>query len=369
MGDRRQILSFDALRAIAALLVMSSHVRDVLLAEWRPALGAPMWLFYLLTSLGHPAVTIFFVLSGFWITKVVVERREAGTWSWGGYLLDRLSRLWVVLLPALLLGAAADFVTLRVLHFPPPRWGSQSIPADVDTHFTLFTFFANAAFLQGQFSYAFGTNGPLWSLANEFWYYLWFPALYAAVATRRITLPAILAIGTAIVFHSFLPGFVCWLCGSALYALSRRYGRLNATWGVLGWAPFAALFFVDHDSGSGLRDIALAVACILPFWRAKDWPFGKGARLAAYGAGSSYSLYAMHYPLLALAVAALGLHQRLQPSVAAIGGCLVLCVGLALATWAFSQLTERNTKRVRQWVAGFAADLMRASRPRAPEAG
>jgi peptidoglycan/LPS O-acetylase OafA/YrhL len=366
MTDRRQILSFDALRAIAALLVMTSHVRDVLLVDWRPALGAPLWAFYVLASLGHPAVTIFFVLSGFWITKVVVERREAGAWRWGSYLLDRLARLWVVLLPALLLGAAADFVTLRVLHFPPPHWGSQSIPADVDTHFTLYTFAANAVFLQGLFAFAFGTNGPLWSLANEFWYYLWFPALYIAVTTRRITLPAILAIGTAMVFKSFLPGFVCWLCGSLLYLLSRRFGRLNVTWGVIGWAPFAALFFVDHDSGSGARDIALAVACILPFWRAMDWPLERGRTLAAYGAGSSYSLYAMHFPLLALAVAALGLRQRLHPSIVSIGGCLALCAALALATWAFSQLTERHTRSVRQWAAGLAPGLG-IGRPRVSE--
>jgi peptidoglycan/LPS O-acetylase OafA/YrhL len=369
MADRRQILSFDALRAVAALLVMSSHVRDQLLLEYQPAFGAPTWLFYVATSLGHPAVTIFFVLSGFWITKVVVERREAGTWSWGGYLLDRVSRLWVVLLPALLLGAAADFVTLRVLHFPPAHWGAQSIPADVDTHFTLYTFFANAVFLQGLFAFAFGTNGPLWSLANEFWYYLWFPALHIALTTRRVTVPALLALATAVAFSSFLPGFVCWLCGSALYFLSRRYGPLNVTWGIIGWVPFAALFLLDHDSGSSVRDIALAVACILPFWRAKDWGFEKGAALAAYGAGSSYSLYAMHFPLLALAVASLRLHERLRPSVVTIGGCLALCAALTLAAWGFSQLTERHTRRVRQWVARFGSDLARASRPRPSEIG
>src|ERR1700744_3333974 len=109
MTDRRQILSFDALRVASALLVMSSHVRDVFLAAWGPAFGPVAGLFYNLTSFGHAAVTVFFVLSGFWITKVVVERQEAGTWSWGGYLLDRLTRLWVVMLPVLALGALADF--------------------------------------------------------------------------------------------------------------------------------------------------------------------------------------------------------------------------------------------------------------------
>jgi peptidoglycan/LPS O-acetylase OafA/YrhL len=369
MADRRQILSFDAFRAIAALLVMSSHVRDVFLTDWRPGFGAGAWVFYSLTSFGHPAVMVFFVLSGFWITKVVVERQAAGTFSWGGYLLERLSRLWLVLLPALLLGAAADFITLRVLHFPPPHWGAQSIPPDVDTHFNLSTWFANAFFLQGLFAFAFGTNGPLWSLTNEFWYYLWFPALHIAVTTRRVTVPAVLALGTATLFNSFLPGFVCWLCGSALYMASRRSAGPKGWPALLTWIPFLVLFVADRPTDSWLRDIALALAAVLPFWQAMGWSFRRGEALAAYGAGSSFSLYVIHFPLLALTAAAIGLHERLRPSAATIGAGVVLCAVLALAAWGFSQLTERHTRRVRQWLAGFASDLAKVSRPRTSEMG
>ena len=366
MADRRQILSFDALRALAALLVMASHVRDVFLTGYRPEFGPVAWAFYILTSFGHPAVIVFFVLSGFWITKVVVERQEAGTFAWGGYLLDRLSRLWVVLLPALVLGAAADFVSFRVLHFPPPGFGAQSIPADVDSHLTPLWFAANALFLQGLYAPAFGSNGPLWSLTNEFWYYLWFPALHLAVATRRVTVPAALALAAAMLFRPLLPGFVCWLAGSALYLASRRYGPLKAPWGLLAWVPFLVLFFLDRPTDSKLRDIALAVAAAPAFWQAMNWPFRRGAALAAYGAGSSFSLYLVHFPLLALTAAVLGLHVRLRPSPAAMGGCLVLCSALILAGWGFSQITERNTRRVRQWAAGLGSTVG-AGRPRASE--
>ena len=368
MADRRQILSFDALRAVAALLVMSSHVRDVFLTGYRPEFGPVAWAFYVLTSFGHPAVIIFFVLSGFWITKVVVERQEAGTWAWGGYLLDRLSRLWVVLLPALVLGAAADFVTFRILHFPPPGFGAQSIPADVDTHLTAAWFAANALFLQGLYAPAFGSNGPLWSLTNEFWYYLWFPALHMAMATRRVTVPAVLALLTAMAFRPLLPGFVCWLCGSALYLASRRYGGLKASWGLAAWIPFLVLFVLDRPTDSKLRDIALAAAAVPAVWWAMGWRFRRGEALAAYGAGSSFSLYLIHFPLLALTAAVIGLHERLRPSVTTIGACLVLCAVLALAGWGFSQLTERNTRRVRQWVAGLGSELI-ARRPRVSEIG
>ena len=369
MTDRRQILSFDALRAVAALLVMSSHVRDVFLTGWRPGFGVGAWLLYELTSFGHPAVMVFFVLSGFWITKVVVERQEAGTFNWGDYLLDRLSRLWLVLLPALLLGAVADTITFHVLHFPPPGFGAQSIPADVQTHLSPTWFAANALFLQGLFAPAFGSNGPLWSLTNEFWYYLWFPALHMAMTRRRITVPAVLALLTAMVFRPLLPGFVCWLCGSALYMASRRYAAPKGWPALLAWIPFLVLFVVDRPTDSWLRDIALAVAAVLPFWQAMGWSFRRGEALAAYGAGSSFSLYVIHFPLLALTAGAVGLHERLRPTVATMAGCIVLGTALTLAAWAFSQLTERHTRRVRLGVAGFATDLARVSRPRPAEIG
>jgi peptidoglycan/LPS O-acetylase OafA/YrhL len=360
MADRRQILWFDAMRALAALLVMASHVRDVVLTDWRPGFGPLAWALYILTSFGHPAVIVFFVLSGYWITKVVAERQAGGTWAWGGYLLDRLTRLWVVLLPALVLGAAADFVTFRLLHFPPAGYGASSIPADVESHFTAPYLAANALFLQGLYAPAFGSNGPLWSLANEFWYYLWFPALYAVVTTRRVTVPALLALVTAMVFKPFLPGFVCWLCGSALYLASRRWGGLRSRWPLLSWVPFLVLFYADRPSDSWLRDIALAASAVLPFWWARDRALPHGAALARYGASSSFSLYAMHFPLLALTAAGLGLHARLAPSPATIGGCLAVCVVLAFAGWGFSRLTERHTRRVRQGLAGLAGSFATA---------
>ena len=92
------------------------------------------------------------------------------------------------------------------------------------------------------------------------------------------------------------------------------------------------------------------------------------APLAAYGAGSSYSLYVIHFPLLALAAAAIGLHARLQPTALTIGGCLVLCAALTLGGWGFSQITERNTRRVRQYFAGLGAAFT-ANRPRTSEVG
>ena len=64
--------------------------------------------FYLITGLGHQAVLVFFVLSGYFVGGSVVDGFQRRRFSWTGYGIARLSRLWTVLLPALLLTLVLD---------------------------------------------------------------------------------------------------------------------------------------------------------------------------------------------------------------------------------------------------------------------
>src|ERR1039458_8382680 len=56
----------------------------------------------------------FFVLSGYLVGGSVLRSVRTGSWSWRAYLLGRLSRLYVVLLPALLLGGALDWLGMHM---------------------------------------------------------------------------------------------------------------------------------------------------------------------------------------------------------------------------------------------------------------
>jgi peptidoglycan/LPS O-acetylase OafA/YrhL len=51
---------------------------------------------------------VFFVPSGFLIGKNVTRSVKAGQWSWLDYAIKRMTRLWLVLLPALVLTAVLD---------------------------------------------------------------------------------------------------------------------------------------------------------------------------------------------------------------------------------------------------------------------
>ncbi|MDB5395212.1 MAG: Peptidoglycan/LPS O-acetylase OafA/YrhL, contains acyltransferase and SGNH-hydrolase domain [Rhodospirillales bacterium] len=74
-------------------------------------------------------------------------------------------------------------------------------------------------------------------------------------------------------------------------------------------------------------------------------------------AGFSYSLYAVHFPILIFVVAALRtdgvLHNRLQPN--AIGFALI-AAAMALTYFCagiFSKVTERKTSALRRWIGGI----------------
>ncbi|MDQ0917493.1 acyltransferase family protein [Paenibacillus sp. V4I5] len=63
-----------------------------------------VFLFHFYVPLpGSQAVMVFFVLSGYFISSSILKAISENRWSWSDYLLRRVTRLWIVLLPALLL--------------------------------------------------------------------------------------------------------------------------------------------------------------------------------------------------------------------------------------------------------------------------
>jgi peptidoglycan/LPS O-acetylase OafA/YrhL len=111
---------------------------------------------------------------------------------------------------------------------------------------TLGNFLGNLLFLQTILCETFGSNGPLWSLANEFCYYVLFPvSLGAGLSCAKGRLPmaiplAGLAVLTAIfVGRDMLIGFLIWLAGCGVVFLHSRVklrSRL-AAFGMLCFFP------------------------------------------------------------------------------------------------------------------------------------
>jgi peptidoglycan/LPS O-acetylase OafA/YrhL len=99
----------DVLRAASAALVMLAHARNFVFVDYGEGKSSVLRaMFYVATGLGHFSVVIFFVISGFLISQSVMRIDWSRSDSKIAYFIARITRLWVVLLPALLLTACWD---------------------------------------------------------------------------------------------------------------------------------------------------------------------------------------------------------------------------------------------------------------------
>jgi peptidoglycan/LPS O-acetylase OafA/YrhL len=164
-------------------------------------------------------VIVFFVLSGSLVgpaAQAAVRRGELGL---AEYAVARIVRLYIVLVPALILGAAIDAVGLAAYG---AGYGDGEIL--VAQRMTLAAFCISAAHLQGILMPPFGSNAPLWSLAYEAWYYVLFPFLLLAFFARSperqglaatVFVAGLLAVGSTIALY-----FTTWLLGALVAAIS-----------------------------------------------------------------------------------------------------------------------------------------------------
>jgi len=360
----------DLIRAAAAWAVMWGHLRGLFFVDFPEVTRRSAWLgaIYFLTGFGHQAVMVFFVLSGFFISSAILKRHAARSWSWRDYAIDRSSRLYVVLIPGLVLGLLCD------------EFGSHRFaPSGLYTHpllnlgyavardgLTFKDFAGNILFLQTILCRTFGSNAPLWSLANEFWYYVLFPlALSAGLAWaskrwRSATLLAILAIAVAIfVGIDILIGFLVWMAGCAV-AIAYSQFKLGRRGWLITYLAVSLVALAICLTSARIRtparlggDIAVGIVFAVVLFgvlqidfRGQHSPY---SRLTHWCAGFSYSLYVLHFPLLLFLRAWLAPTQRWQPDVShALRGVLIGLFVLLFA-WAVSLVTENQTHVVRNW--------------------
>lgn len=358
----------DMLRGLAALLVLIGHVRGFVFVDLssitaNKLLYAP---FYLLTGLGHQAVMVFFALSGFLVGGSALRKIHEHRWNGRDYAFRRFSRLWTALIPALFATLLLDWIgrDLLQLHgYDGEFWNllssgpSTGKPADLSA----VTFLGNVFFVQTLTVPVLGTNGPLWSLANEFWYYFLIPLGWLAI---RGGVPLAWRIGAglfAIAGCVLLPlqlvllGTI-WILGALEFqaipwikAQPRRTQNVmllvTITLTLAGVAATIVLPGLASDLALGF-----AFAMMLPCLTAAPALGGLYGRIAFAVSEISFTLYVVHFPFIALLWFALFEPAQFLPGPAG----LAIWAGLVAAAIAFATgmwwLFERNTDRLRKWV-------------------
>jgi len=354
----------DLVRAIAALLVCFEHWRNLLFVDYGQIAShrSLFALLYVVTDAGHQAVVIFFVLSGYLISGSIFRMAQRGEWSWKLYLTHRLVRLWIVLVPALLLGALLDNIGLR-LHLAPTLYGGQTdthMLGDVGHALHSGIFFGNLFFLQTILVPTFGSNGPMWSLANEFWYYILFPCAFLALrkGTRvqwRFLDTLVLLVCAWFVGRTILLLFPLWLLGTVLAVVpAPRCGSFVRALAVAFYFPLLFFLAKTHIVEGVPSDYILGAATFVFLWlllgAKTPAPKNVGVHLAQVGARFSYTLYLVHVPFLVLLTAAMAGDMRWQPDARHLFyglGALLVAIGYA---YVVASLTEFRTDMVRGWV-------------------
>ncbi|RQH02189.1 acyltransferase family protein [Paraburkholderia dinghuensis] len=364
----------DLSRWVAAFLVVINHARALVLADFGALAqhGSADRAFYLVTGLGHEAVVIFFVISGFLVGGVTLDRWLMRGPDLRAYACARTSRIYTTLVPALVIGIGLDFTGLHWfdatrIYTTLPTPAIASIAAPFVTGMNVTAFFGNLFMLQGVLTPTLGSNGPLWSLSYEWWYYCLFALAIVALTSERAWrigwAAAALALVVALPLALTLWGFV-WMLG--IVAHRWVYSKAWRPAPAFGVALFAAALLASRLThgiaaidtslaGSFTRDFVLGMAYMVAL--ASTSRLSHALPLAALHrrlADFSYSTYLFHFPALlllcAFACQTFGLRFSQQPDARGL-----VCFGVAVTLvyaycFAASLLTERHTARVRHWL-------------------
>ena len=299
------IKPLTSLRFLAAFWVLLYHFKD--------HLGLDLGRFGLIAH-GYLGVDLFFTLSGFILAHVYLTEIGTGRFAYGGFLKNRLARIYPMHLAALgamlalFFGAAAMGVGVG----DPNAFKLSDLPAH------LLMIHAWGA------TEAVGWNFPSWSISAEWAAYLIFPLVAALVLKARgAGWLVIAALGACMIsfvglshLHQILPGVgrdfsqmtaqigalrivPSFVLGVALYAFARKtpapawaawpitlisaYSIIAVTtlqlWPGLTWFGLAGLIYGLGETSRHKLEVALA-----------------GPKLVHLGA-ASYALYMIHLPV------------------------------------------------------------------------
>jgi peptidoglycan/LPS O-acetylase OafA/YrhL len=362
----------DAIRGAAALVVLLGHTRDLFFSSLTAAFSAPEITAAARpfrhmagsVTIGNEAVIIFFVLSGYLVGGSAIRDIRNKRWSWKRYLIQRSIRLWVVLLPALLLGVAVDHLGLQLFSGPhsiyscPP--GQTLVPCNVVQRLSPRVVAANVFFLQTILVDTAGTNNALWSLANEFWYYLAFPMCLLALepaeskSRRALYMLALLILGTFVGRHIFLLFFV-WLLGALIFVLPLKIPRQVLTvalYLVPALFPLSVLLVrqAHLPRYPAQWAVALSFSVLLYVVLHSTGPARAGMykTVAGFFSRMSYSLYLVHLPIAVLLCACMNSPwQPWDKSPLHVAAFLLLNVAVVAFAYLFYRAFEANTGVIR----------------------
>lgn len=327
-STKQSLLFFDGLRGLAALYVVVGHARWLL---WEGGekfrenadaysllhrVGSVAMSFF---KYGHEVVLFFFVLSGFVIhlgNAAKLHEQRALNFNYREFFYRRAKRILPPFLFALLLTYACDCVmaannfSLYANATPNPHLNGV-----INFDHSVLTLLGNLLFVQSIHTPVFGSNGPLWSLAYEWWFYTLYPLLLFFFAKNKaFTVWVLLLLAVALMagwktnFHLFdkVAGYLfSWWLGAV--AADVYAGRKHVK-GLFYKPLLLILLLVPYLSSKEsvsylLRDTVMALGffgLVLFLLQNRNAKAVKLLEALKFTGSFSYTLYVTHFPLLVL---------------------------------------------------------------------
>ncbi|MDX2367856.1 MAG: acyltransferase [Colwellia sp.] len=218
--EKSTSIYLDASRFLAALVVFIFHfiALDLVNTDYK-------------ITFAREAVMIFFVLSGYVIAFVSAEKER----TFKVYIFNRLSRLYSVVIPALILTVVLDSIAINLA----PELYEQRTHENIIERLMISVLFLNQIWNLTVMPLS---NGPFWSISFEFWYYLIFAAVsYLPTMKQKCiwVIVFLLVCGPKIVV--LLP---CWFIGVFAYQLSTKWPMIGKKYALLFLCSLVAMLLV-----------------------------------------------------------------------------------------------------------------------------
>jgi peptidoglycan/LPS O-acetylase OafA/YrhL len=284
----------------AAFTVFLAHAAQY----WKPDAVGPMQV------VAHHAVIVFFVLSGYVIAFTVTGKCNHAR----DYAIARLSRLYSVVVPALVLTAVLWVVGSWI----DPGFYHEYLRRGLWLRYLATGLHLNELWFMELNPL---TNSPFWSLGYEAWYYVIFGVAWFVRPWKIRVIVLILC--ALVVGPKVLLLMPAWLIGVAIFFWRDRLplGRgmattgfvvsLTATVAVMCWLPNWPQKPGTHPlylSGAAISDFITSVG-----WAATIWCFHRAFgqvsvseplyRVVRWCANHTFSLYLYHAPVVIFATA------------------------------------------------------------------
>ncbi|NKS63588.1 acyltransferase family protein [Rhodococcus hoagii] len=272
----------DAMRAAAVMLVVLAHAG---LGSYVP---------------GGSGVTIFFSISGFIITFLVMrERDKTGGFGIGSFYVRRFLKIFPPLILAILVPS------LLYSLFNPIDW--DAVLAQTFFYYNWYKVDGGADILPG--------TGVVWSLSIEEQFYIVFAIIWVALVRYKYWRPVIIAISLFCVLYSTIARVLLF---SAESSHDRIYYGSDTRLDGIAWGILAACWY--HS------------------WLTRGSPETRVSRIAGK---SAFAVVAVLLYVSSLVVRDEFFRETFRYSVQSVAACMLIVYGLMSGTGRFRQIFDR----------------------------